>query len=624
LTTLNSELFTYKSMEKANYNSLLGSVAKPCRYLNSEWNAIHKDHSRTKARFCLCYPDVYEVGMSHLGLKILYHVLNSHPDYLAERAFAPWPDMEAALRKAQLPLASLESSLPLRDFDVVGFTLACELTYTNLLTMLDLGGIPLRAKDRAARHPLILAGGPGAANCEPLADFLDAVVLGEAEEAILEVAQAVAENPPGKGRQALLESLAQIPGLYVPGLYQADYGDDGRLARLTPRAGLAPARVRWRRIEDFDSAPYPTCQIVPYLETIHDRVVLEIMRGCTRSCRFCQAGMTYRPARQRTLPTLLKQAEEALYATGLDEIALLGFNSPDYQGIEALVEALVEAHGKRRVSISLPSSRTDTFTVGLAEKLARIRRPGLTFAPEAATQRLRNVINKQVTEENLFTAMEAAFEAGWTAVKLYFMMGLPTETPEEVQAIAETLHRAVSLGRKKLASRRGRLRISVSVGNFVPKPHTPFQWWGQEEAEKLKEKQALLRHSVRAREVRLSWNQVEMSRLEAALSRGNRKLGEVLHFAWQAGARFDAWSESFQPILWQQAFEKAGLDWGFYANRHLHFQEPLPWEHLDYGVSKEFLCQEAQAAPSGILTPDCRADVCADCGACPRSAHFAG
>jgi radical SAM family uncharacterized protein len=604
-----------------NYNSLFGAVAKPCRYLNSEWNAVHKDHSTAKARFCLCYPDVYEVGMSHLGLKVLYHILNEHPDYVAERCFAPWPDMEAALRKAALPLASLESSTPLRAFDVVGFTLAYELTYTNLLTMLDLGGIPIKAGERTERDPIVIAGGPGAANPEPLADFLDAVVLGEAEEAILEIAEAVAKYPVASGRPALLERLAQIPGVYVPSLYAAEYDGEGKLIALTPKAG-APARIRYRALEDFDSAPYPTRQIVPYLETVHDRVVLEIMRGCTRSCRFCQAGMTYRPARQRTIPTLLKQAEAALAATGLDEIALLGFNSPDFCGIEDLVEALVEAHGEQGVSISLPSSRTDTFTVTLAEKLARVRRPGLTFAPEAGTQRLRDVINKQVTEENLFAALEAAFDAGWEAVKLYFMIGLPTETEADVDAIGEVLGRVVALGREKLGAKRGRLRITANLGSFVPKAHTPFQWWGQEAMDSLKEKQARLRGQVNQREVKLSWHEPEVSRLEAVFSRGDRRLGEVILAAWRAGARFDSWEERFQPELWRQAFEQVGLDADVYAQRHISFQELLPWDHLDYGVTKEFLCREAEKATAGILTPDCRGGECAGCGACARANHL--
>ncbi len=606
-----------------NYSNLLGTVARPCRYTNSEWNSVRKDHSKAKARFCLCYPDVYEVGMSHLGLKILYHILNSHPDYLAERAFAPWTDMEAALREAGLPLISLESSVPLRDFDVIGFTLACELTYTNLFTMLDLGGIPIRAAERKDGDPIILAGGPGASNPEPLADFLDAVVLGEAEEAILEIAEVAAKHPPSKDRKGLLQQLAQISGVYVPSLYQPEYSDDGRFAAITPRNG-APERIRWRVIEDFDSAPYPVRQIVPYLETVHDRIVLEIMRGCTRSCRFCQAGMIYRPTRQRSVTTLLDQAEKAIAATGLSEISLLGFSSPDFNGIEELIDGLIEAHAGQRVSVSVPSSRTDTFTVSLAQKLARVRRPGLTFAPEAATQRLRNVINKQVTEENLFDALEAAFDSGWGGMKLYFMIGLPTEEKEDVEAIADLLERAVSLGKKKLGVHKGRLRISVSVGNFIPKPHTPFQWWGQEAAESLEEKQAYLRSAVRTRRVRLSWSDIEMSRLEAAITRGDRKLGEVLHGAWQAGARFDAWAECFRPELWRQAFENARLEWKDYANRHIQFEERLPWDHLDYGTTKEFLCREANAALEGALTPDCRVDVCADCGACPRSSTFAG
>ena len=606
-----------------NYDSLLGSVARPCRYFNSEWNSVHKDHAAAKARFCLCYPDVYEVGMSHLGLKILYHVLNSHPDYLAERAFAPWMDLEAVLRGTGRPLISLESGVPLRDFDVVGFSLGSELTYTNMLTMLDLGGIPLHSAERREQDPVVIAGGPCVCNPEPLADFLDAIVLGEAEEAILEVAAVVAAHPPAQGRDELLARLAQLPGVYVPSLYRAEYDADGKLAALVPQAD-APQTVRSRVIEDFDAAPYPTRQIVPYLETVHDRVVLEIMRGCTRGCRFCQAGMTYRPCRQRSVATLLRQAEEAIAATGLDEISLLGFNSPDFEGIEELIDGLLDAHGRRGVSIALPSSRTDTFTVSLADKLAKVRRPGLTFAPEAATQRLRDVVNKQVTEENLFSALEAAFDGGWQGVKLYFMIGLPTETMEEVEAIAELLGRVVALGKQKLGPQRGRLRITANVGNFIPKPHTPFQWWGQEAAESLEEKQSLLRRTVRAKEVRLSWTDVSLSRLEAALARGDRRLGEVVLAAWQAGARFEAWAEAFRPDLWQQAFATAGVDWEFYANRHFHSQERLAWDHLSYGVSKDFLGREAAAALAGGLTPDCRREACADCAACARSALFVG
>jgi radical SAM family uncharacterized protein len=602
-----------------NYSSLLGAVARPCRYFNSEWNSIHKDHAQARARFCLCYPDVYEVGMSHLGLRILYDILNNHPDYLAERAFAPWADMEAALRQHDMPLVSLESAKPLRDFDVVGFTLAYELTYTNILTMLDLGGIPLQAVQRTERDPIVIAGGPGAANPEPLADFLDAIVLGEAEEAILEVAAAVAAHPPAQGRQALLEQLAQIPGVYVPSLYQAEYDGEGKFISLSPTSPLSPAQISYRIIEDFNSAHYPIRQIVPYQESVHDRIVLEIMRGCTRGCRFCQAGMTYRPVRQRSIEKLLTYAEQAIAATGFDEIALLGFNTPDYEGIEELVDALLDRFAQRGVSISLPSSRTDTFSVSLAQKLARVRRPGLTLAPEAGSQRLRDVINKQVTDENLFCALEAALDAGWEAVKLYFMLGLPTETDEDAVAIAETLESVVATGRQKLGSKRGRLRITASVGCFVPKPQTPFQWWGQLSPAELDTRQALLRNALQAREIKLSWPDVNTSRLEAALARGDRKLGQVILTAWQNGARFDSWAECFNPALWEAAFAQANLDIAAYANRYLHMAEALPWDHIHYGVSKQFLAAEAQAATAGSLTPDCRENACAVCGACPRA-----
>jgi radical SAM family uncharacterized protein len=484
-----------------------------------------------------------------------------------------------------------------RAFDVLGVTLPYELTYSNILALLALAGIPLRAADRGDDDPLVLAGGPAAPNPEPLADFLDAVVLGEGEEVILEIAEVVAETR-GRPRSERLDRLARLPGVYVPSLYDVEY-DGPRVAAVRPRAA-ASARVSHRIIQDFDAAPFPVRQIVPFLEVTHDRVVLEIMRGCRHGCRFCQAGMTYRPARCRRPETLLRQAEEALRATGYDEVALLAFTSPDYPGIEDLLDRLLEAHAAAGVSLSLPSLRVDSFSVELARKLSRVRRPGLTFAPEAGSERLRRAINKNVTEQDLFNAAEAAFAAGWTTLKLYFMIGLPTETEEDVDAIANLINRVLAMGDQQLGSRRGRLRLNVSVTAFVPKPQTPFQWAGQADPETLRQRLARLRDGLHSRKVRLAWSDIETSQLEAAFARGDRRLGAVLARAYADGARFDAWSEHFDFGRWQRAFAAEGLELSHYANRAIPYEEVLPWDHLDYGVSRDFLRQQSEAAHGAV------------------------
>lgn len=612
-------------------DQLLSRVTKPARYTDAEWNAVHKgrregaphpgplpqgEGGKPAVLFALAYPDVYEVGMSHLGLRILYHVLNDHPRYAAERVFSPWPDMEQALRAAGQPLTTLESGTPLSQVDVVGVSVPYELTCTNVLNLLDLGGIPVRATARGDEAPIVLAGGPAVANPEPLADFVDAFFVGEAEDGILEIAAALAATK-GQPRAARLAALAAVKGVYVPSLYGTV--EQGGILCPTPRAG-APALVE-RRLVDLEAAPYPTRPIVPYLETVHDRVTLEIMRGCTRGCRFCQAGMAYRPVRERSVDTCAALAREAIDSTGYDEISLLAFNSADYSRIGELADRLLEQHRGEMVSVGMPSLRIDTFSVELAQRLQEVRKSGLTFAPEAGTQRLRDVINKNVTETDLFAAARAAFEAGWFHLKLYFMIGLPTETDEDVAGIADLVRRLLEFGREVAGKeRRGRLRLAVSVNPFVPKAHTPFQWDPLCPPEELRRRIGLLRDHMPHKGVDLSVNRPELTALEAVLSRGDRSLGAVLESAWQAGCRFDAWAEQLRLDLWQQAFEAQGQSAEALATRALTPGQPLPWDHISYGVSRRYLEAERQAALAAACTPDCRFEGCTLCGACPEAA----
>ena len=578
-------------MQDLDFDVLLSRVTKPARYTDGEWNALHKDAARVRARFALIYPDTYEVGMSHLGLHILYHVLNSHPDYLAERAFAPWPDMEQQLRSRGLPLMSLESRTPLRDFDALGITLPYELTYTNILNILDLAGVPISPADRGPDDPLIIGGGPGAVNPEPMAEFFDAILVGEGEEAILEIADAVAAGD----REETLARLGEIEGLYVPSHYEGRFEGPGPRGGVAPRSG-APTAIKRRFVSDLDAAPFPTNQIVPFLDAVHSRVTLEIMRGCTRGCRFCQAGATYRPRRERTLDTLLRQAEEAVAATGYDEISLLAFTSVDYSHIDELVASLVARFADRGIGVAMPSLRADAFSVSLADKIQQVRKTGLTFAPEAGTQRLREVIHKQLREDDLFAAAEAAFSAGWTRLKLYFMIGLPTETDDDVAAIADLVRRLVAFGRGSLGPRRGRLQLSVSIASFVPKPHTPFQWTPQASTEALEHKLHLLHQEIRGRAIKLSWTDSGVSALEAAVSRGDRRVGRAIEAAWSMGAKFDSWGEHFDFERWRRAFAQVDLDLCDYANAALEFTEALPWDHISCGIEKSALRREAERA----------------------------
>ena len=586
---------------------ILLSVQKPARYVGSEWNAVHKDWDRVDVTFALAFPDLYEVGMSHLGLQILYHELNRREDTLAERVFAPAPDLEAVLRRRGLPLFALESHRGLRDFDILGFTLQYELTYTNILNMLDLGGIPLQAADRGEGDPLVVGGGPGAFNPEPLVPFFDCFVLGEGEEVVHELVDGWRESA-GRSREDRLRRLAAVPGVYVPSLYQVRYGADGTVAAVQAVAP-APSRVMKRVVADLDELDYPTYPVVPSVQAIHERAMVEVFRGCTRGCRFCQAGIIYRPVRERSPRAVVRLAQEILAHTGYDEVSLVSLSTADYSGIDRVARELARDLAPRGQAVSLPSLRVDAFSVELARTVRGPRKTGLTFAPEAGTQRLRDVINKGVREEDLMAAAQAAFSQGWEALKLYFMIGLPTETEADVAAIAQLARRVRDLG-------GSRSQVTVSVSSFVPKPHTPFQWEPQDPPQTLLAKQALLRRVLRGRGLSLRWHEVGPSWIEGTFSRGDRRMAAVLEEAWRHGCRLDGWGEHFRPELWEEAFRAAGVDPAFYNARRRSPEEIFPWDHLDSGATREFLWEENQRALTGEATADCRWEGCYLCGVC--------
>jgi len=592
-------------ISEGRLDEILSQVTKPARYTGREWNSVVKDWDRARTKVLLAYPDLYEVGMSNLGLMILYDLLNKEEDILAERVYTPWVDMEGALRRAKMPLYSLETKHALGGFDIIGFSLSYELNYTNVLTMLDLAGIPLLSCQRDESHPLIIAGGSCAYNPEPLADFFDLFVIGEGEEVLLELVEAYREW--GKGERArFLRRAAQIEGIYVPSLYEVAYGDGGL---GTPRPQTLEVKpIITRRIVNRLPPP-PVEVIVPYVEAVHDRAMIEIMRGCTRGCRFCQAGVIYRPLRERPVEEVLFAADELLKATGYEELSLVSLSSCDHSQIEEMVRGLLTQHAPHQVTVSLPSLRVDSFSLELAALFQGRRKTGLTFAPEAGSQRLREVINKGVTEEDILSTIEGAFGAGWQRIKLYFMIGLPTETREDVAAIPGLVKRIWGMGRK-IGGRRA--QVSLSVATFVPKPHTPFQWMALEDEATLEEKQAFLRRELKG--FPLSWSDPQATLLEAVLSRGNRRLGAVIYEAWRRGARFDAWDELFKGAHWWEAFQNQGLDPDFYARRPLDREAPLPWDHIDVGVKKGFLAQEYERALLGQTTPDCRGGVCFSCG----------
>lgn len=600
-------------------DSILPKVTKPTRYQGTELNSVHKDWDSVGVRMVFAFPDVYEVGMSHLGMQILYHLVNKREDTLMERVFAPWTDMEEQLRRHQIPLFSLESSRPLQDFDVVAFTLQYEMSFSNILNMLDLAGIPLRSEKRGEDMPLVLAGGPCAFNPEPLSAFIDAFVIGEGEEVLHRVIDTIKDwkqQQRDGGKDGLLRRLAGMPGVYVPVFYDAGYNDDGTLREVVPKFSFVPPRVVKQVVKDLDTVEFPARTIVPFMDIVHDRIMLEVLRGCSRGCRFCQAGMIYRPVREKQPETILRQAKELVKSTGYDEMSLTSLSTSDYSCVQGVLTSLMDKYGEAGVGISLPSLRADSFSVELAKQVQRVRRTSLTFAPEAGTQRLRDVINKGVTEEDLMGAVEGAFRAGWTAVKLYFMIGLPTETNEDLEGIAQLANRVVRLGQEILGSRVGRLKVTVSASSLVPKPHTPFQWEPQVPIEELQAKQKYLAGLLKQRRIVFHWHDAQLSFVEAVFARGGRRIGDALERAWQLGCKFDGWSEFFKFDKWLEAFAETGIDPAFYANRRFPGDEALPWEHIDAGVSKQFLRAEYDRALAEQVTGDCRFNQCAVCGVC--------
>ncbi len=601
----NIENFLYGNLHK---------VTTPGRYLGVEVNSFHKPFYSSHVRWALIYPDLYELGMSHLGLAVLYEIINEREDSMADRAYLPWTDMQDLMRDKGIPLFGLETRRPLREFDLVGITLQHELNYANVLRVFALSGIPLRSEERGAEDPLVVGGGPGAFNPEPLADAFDLLVLGDGEEAVGDITEVVREwkKSPSRDRKGLLRELCRLPGIYVPSFYRPHYREDGTLAEVEPLEG-APLPVRKRVLVDLNSYPYPRRPLVPLVESVHDRASLEIFRGCTRGCRFCQAGYIYRPVRERDEEILLRMAREMIDSTGFEEISLTSLNSPDYTRIDSLAGRLADEMEPLKVTVSLPSLRTDTFSVKLAGKLRRVRRAGLTFAPEAASESLRRSINKGVDEEDLYRALHAAYSEGWRKVKLYFMIGLPGEREEDVEEIGMMLRRILK-GKGSREPLVG-MHFTVSISTFVPKPHTPFQWVSQLSLPEVARRHFILRETLRMKGVTFRWHDREMSYVEGLLARGDRRLFPAVVRAARRGC-LDNWTEQFSFSRWEESVREEGLDMAWYVERERDRDEVLPWDHLDCGVGKDFLWSEFEKALRGEITPDCRFDACAGCGAC--------
>jgi len=590
------------------FDRILPTVQKPGRYTGGEYNSVVKDWDAIDVKVALAFPDVYDLGMSNLGLAILYDILNQEQDVLAERVYVPWPDMEAALRQAGLPLYSLETRHALRDFDLVGVTLPYEQLYTNVLTLLNLADMPLLSEMRDERYPLVMAGGNAVFNPEPMADFIDFFVMGEGEQVILEIVEAYREMRHAD-RETQLRHLARIPGIYIPRFYAPSYFEDGTLARIEPLVEEAEAHIV-KRITPIMPPPV-TRFIVPFVDVVFNRASIEIQRGCTRGCRFCQAGMVFRPVRERSMEEIIQTVETIVRETGYEEIGLLSLSSTDYTQIGPLVKALSEKYRDRNLSLSLPSSRVESVTVDLVDMLACGRKTGFTFAPEAATDRMRDVINKSIPTEELLQVAELVYSRGWRLIKLYFMIGQPTETEEDVRAIARLARRVLEVGRRY---HRGKAQVRVGVSTFVPKPHTPFQWAGLDDLDTIRRKQSLLKEEFRrANGIIYNWNQPQESLLEASLGRGDRRVGQAILLAWQKGCKFDAWHEHFRPDVWRQAFEEAGLDQAWYAHRPRLADEVFPWDHIDAGVQKRWLLMDWYAARRGETKIDCR-EHCFNCG----------
>ena len=593
---------------------ILPKVQKPARYTGGEYNEIIKDKAHVDLRMALCFPDTYEIGMSNLGIKILYGTINDMDGVWCERAFAPWSDMEDEMRKANIPLWALESGDPLTDFDAIGFSIGYEMAYTNVLNMLDLAGIPLKSAERHELTPLVFAGGTSCVNPEPMAHFFDFCFIGEGEEMDSELLLLLRKaKHEGWSKRQFLSEAANIEGIYVPSLYEPIYNDDGTLSEMRALEG-APEFVTRRIVTDFDKSYFPTNPVVPSTEIVHDRVTLELFRGCTRGCRFCQAGFIYRPVRSRGADKLVEQGIASLESTGYQEITLSSLSTSDYRPLSELCDGLLDFCVPHSIGLSLPSLRADNFSMDLMSKVQKVRKSGLTFAPEAGTQRLRNAINKNVREEDLLNTCKIAFQGGWNNIKLYFMLGLPTETDEDVLAINDLAMQVLALF-KPFASNRGKgVHITVSSSCFVPKPHTPFQWEAQVDMEEYRRRVTLLRNHMRAKAISYNWHDADTSLIEAVLSRGDRRVGAVIEEVWKNGGRLDSWSEYFSFTRWMAAFEKCGLDPKFYACRERTFDETLPWSRVNVGVKPEFFWNEREMCYKGELSPDCR-NKCTNCGA---------
>lgn len=602
-------------MIKKEVEKILQYVQKPARYVGGELNSVIKDANKVDIRYAFCFPDIYEIGMSHLGMKILYGLVNDREDSWCERVFAPDVDMEEQMRKHNVPLFALESGDYIKDFDMIGFTLMYELCYTNVLNMLDLAGIPLFSKDRTELAPIVCVGGPCACNPEPIADFVDIVFLGDGEEstnAVIDLLKECKKN--GASKQEFLLKAKDITGVYVPSFYKDSYNDDGTLKELVP-INDAPEKVKKSIVSDMNKCYYPKEFVVPFISIVHDRAVEEIFRGCIRGCRFCQAGFIYRPIREKSVETINAQSKALIESTGYDELSLCSLSTSDHSQVNEMLTSLIDWTVKDKINLSLPSLRVDNFSDDLVDKLNKVRKSGLTFAPEAGTQRLRDVINKNVTEEEVIKTCTKAFDNGWTTVKLYFMMGLPTETMEDIEGIAnlgmDVLHAFYNNPNRQKGTG---LQVNISCSSFIPKPFTPFQWEPEDTMESLKAKQKHLLESIPSKKIKVSYHETPTSLLEGVLARGDRRLSAVLYSAYKKGCKFDSWDEHFKFDAWMEAFEENNLDPYFYTQRRRDFSEVLPWDHLDYGISRKFLERENIKAHENETTPHCRIQ-CSGCGA---------
>ncbi len=593
---------------------ILLEVQKPGRYVGGELNSVIKNKDDVAVRYAFCFPDTYEIGMSHLGMKILYSVVNNRDDAWCERVFAPDNDMEEKMRENNIPLWALESGDSVKDFDLIGFTLQYELSFSNVLNMLDLAGVPIYSNDRTDLTPIVVAGGPCACNAEPMADFIDVFMLGDGEETTdLLISLVKKHKELGSSKLDFLRDVATHKGFYVPAFYDVEYNEDGTIRSVTAKE-TAPEKAEKAIVSDMDKAVYPEKFIVPSIEVVHDRVTAEIFRGCIRGCRFCQAGFLYRPIREKSPEVVEAQCKKLCETSGYDEISLCSLSTSDYTGLQPLLNSMLDWTTKEKINVALPSLRVDNFSEELMEKLAVVRRSSLTFAPEAGTQRLRDAINKNVTEADVMSTVDKAFAGGWTAVKLYFMIGLPTETLDDVAGIAQLGQKVVDEYYRLPDRPKGKgVQVSISASSFVPKPFTPFQWEPQDTQEMLAEKQQHLMDSVTTKKIKISTHTTETSFMEGVLARGDRRLSKVIELAWKKGCKFDSWDDQFKYDMWMEAFEEVGLDPKFYANRRRDFDEILPWDHLDYGISKNFLINENKKAHESITTPHCRIK-CAGCG----------